>query len=300
MELKRTIIFILLIVGVVCSDDLLPIPDVDNAKPPTKNEGGIISTLVLVYTKTRESVKFAYDEIQYFRKFKRDLDNVGNWFRKTAEQVQKTYDVGCRIWNEPTNVLVNLKRMEIIFDNTDDLIWNKPRELDRLIATAENSWDKFADGLLVPHTEQTLDYLEGIMGTRDKNDAEYDLIKTTIHLTAEAMAESEMYEKWSEKQLENIQKLDSMYSTKTGVLETDLASLWYTIENANSRNKALKHQASELTLLTASLGWKLHDMSEKVGNERTTITGIRDFRMAMSNNPHREEMLKKIKNEMGK
>ena len=49
---------------------------------PQTNEKGILASLVLVYTKVRNAVRDAYDEIMYWKDVYNTYDTMTGWFKK--------------------------------------------------------------------------------------------------------------------------------------------------------------------------------------------------------------------------
>ena len=147
------------------------IPTIDKPKnfdAPTKEEGGILTTLVSSYMAVRNSVKFAYDEIMYFENMYDTYERIHGWFDRNKTKVEDTWDASTRLVTDPKDVFTTLRRMETIFDAVDDITLNETKKFDRLLAGGENLWDVATTrnnqytGFIIPNTAQTLDYVEGL------------------------------------------------------------------------------------------------------------------------------------------
>ncbi len=137
--------------------------------PPTKEEQGILHTLVSIYSVAREAVKFAYDEIAYFERMFDTYDKMTNWFNRGKDKAVNTWDLADKLVTDPQDIFVTLDRLEGIFDGIDDLYLNEPYKLDWILAEGEYWWDRaarrnneYGTGVIAPNTQAVLDYVEAL------------------------------------------------------------------------------------------------------------------------------------------
>jgi hypothetical protein len=282
---------ILLLTGSVFSETAPIIDRPKNMDEPTKEEKGILSTLVLIYTKTRDAVKFCYDEVQYFKEMKHNFQNMQAWFERAKNRGEYIWDKSSELFTNPKNVFVTLDRLEDIFDHIDYAAWAIPRELDDILAKTELTYDNISTGGIssagmIPNTDEALEYIDKKFGFNylpEKSDKKYgkyvqkldelkvknarrfpeeELVTASRLVAASSMANSEMYRQWAIKTSNNIPQIDKNFTGVKGANGQELASCWYMIEQANANNKLLLNNLEELKLLQATLGIYLYENSD--------------------------------------
>lgn len=276
-----------------------------NMDDPSTEEKGILSTLVLIYTKTRDAVRFAYDEVMYFKEMKRNFDNMHAWFERAKKRSEFIWDKSSELFTDPKNVFITLDRLEDIFDHIDYAVWAIPRELDNILSRTELTFDNIADGGeytagMFPNTDEVLDYIDDKFGFNylpDKNSSTYskhfkklenlsennhtfpeqELVTASRLVIASSMSNSEMYKQWSVKTTGRIPGIDKNFTNLKGANGQELAACWYTIEQTNANSKLLKNHLEELKVLQATLGLYLYEISDQRTQElqfKNTLSGV--------------------------
>lgn len=275
-------------------------PAVDRPKnldPPSKEEGGILTTLVSSYMAVRNAVKFTYDEIKYFERMYDTYESMGLWFERNKRRVDDIFDATTQLVTDPEDVFTTLRRMEGIFDRVDYLVLYETHKFDAILAGGENLWDAATarnnayTGLIVPNTEGVLSYIEALFtGNPAPTQDEYDRMtpedwdawnqnhiaqerinslnkdawpeekarRASVLIASSAMAKSAAFSKWSLRANQNIAELDGKLAGVKGVNQQSLAAAWYALENANANNKRIQHSAEELKALLGILGADLY------------------------------------------
>ncbi|MBN1292357.1 MAG: hypothetical protein JXB48_11005 [Candidatus Latescibacteria bacterium] len=277
-----------------------------NMDEPTTEEKGILSTLVLIYTKTRDAVKFAYDEVQYFKDIHRNFKNMQAWFNRAKNRGEYIWDKSSELFTDPQNVFVTLDRLEDIFDHIDYTTWAVPRELDRILSRTEITYDNIVTGMagsagMVPNTDEALEYIDSKFGFNYlsvKNDKKYgkyiqklddakekgktvfpeeEIVEASKQVAASSMSNSSMYRQWSLKTSQNIPQIDKNFTGVKGANGQELAACWYTIEQNNANNKLLMNHLEELKVLQATLGVYLYESSKYRSQELNFKNTFSDF-----------------------
>ncbi|MBN2436255.1 MAG: hypothetical protein JXK07_13400 [Spirochaetes bacterium] len=296
---------VLLLTDSVFSEKAPIIDRPKNMDEPTKEEKGILSTLVLIYSKTRDAVKFAYDEVQYFKEMKHNFQNMQAWFDRAKNRGVYIWDKSSELFTNPENVFVTLDRLEDIFDHIDYAAWAIPRELDQILSETELTYDNIAGGIssagMVPNTDATLEYIDKKFGFNhlpEKSDTKYgeyvkkldelkdksaikfpeeELVTASRLVAASSMANSEMYRQWSIKTSNNIPQIDKNFTGVKGANGQELAACWYMIEQSNANNKLLMNNLEELKILQATLGIYLYENSDYRTQELQFKNTLSDF-----------------------
>ena len=260
-----------------------------NMDTPSDEEKGILSTLVLIYTKTRNAVKFAYNEVMYFREMRQNFSDMQQWFDRAINRTGAIWDKTTQLWSDPKNVFVTLDRLEDIFNNIDYNVWEIPRELDQILARTELTYDDISSGTkmtaaMFPNTDEAIKYIDEKFGFNylsnvDKSDLEAankgrtarqgtgykfpeeDLVTSSKLIAASTMASSEMYKNWAIKTSERMPKIDKNFEKVKGANGNELAACWYSIDETNANSRLLKNHLEELKLLQATLGIYVYESS---------------------------------------
>jgi len=291
----------------------------ETIKPPDKENKGIMATIALVYQTTREAVKFAYNELQYAYDVRDNVKALGAWFKKSRESAVTLYDYSSKLWTDPQNVFMTMKRMENIFDGAENLVFSTAYEFDAALSDIEDSWDKAAGPVLFPQTDKILAYAEDMMISAkmlpnsvseadknspvatvlDENDQDVKVLQLSIALAADAIAQSRAYSKWTEKEMENIGSIEKRFedAEDESVVSKDMQALWYSIEKTNTQSKLLQHQTNELAVSTGLLGFKVYRLSQKKAVEKASVNTLRSFALEFKNNPYRQKMIAKAEKE---
>lgn len=162
-----------LLIARVHAGDVPTIDKPTNFDPPTKEEGGILTTLVSSYMAVRNSVRFVYDEVTYFERMYDTYDEMTTWFDKNKERVENLFDASTRVFSDPENVFTTLRRMERIFDAVDELVLVEPRKFDLILSGGEKLVDVAAGrnnaytGFIIPNTEGVLKYVEALFTSNE-------------------------------------------------------------------------------------------------------------------------------------
>jgi hypothetical protein len=146
----------------------------ESPQPPTNDsERGIIATTALIYTTTRNCVRYAYDEIMYWREIKAVAKRLKEWHednKSIGDRIDKTWAKiidGEDGWYGVLDNLVN-----ITYDI--DEYYKQAQKFDQIIAKTEWYYDQFsADkfyfqgdsltplfGAILPNTGQSLAFLD--------------------------------------------------------------------------------------------------------------------------------------------
>ncbi len=315
------IIIALFLVSISFAGDIPTIDKPKNFEAPSKEEGGILTTLVSSYMAVRNSVKFAYDEIMYFEHMYDTYERIHDWFDRNKNKVENTWDASTRIVTDPKDVFTTLRRMETIFDAVDDITLNETKKFDLLLAGGENLWDVATarnnqyTGFIIPNTEQTLDYVEGLftgkagMSLSEQQKAQmtadevdswtkyYEQRKSLENIPKEnwpeervrlaatliassAMANSGALNKWSLKANLDAQGLEKSLNGVEGVNQNGVAGALYALETSNANNKRLRHSIEELKALQGLLGMDMWVFAQNRSKELYYSSQMMDFQMA--------------------
>ncbi len=259
---------------------------------PSKEEGGILGTLLTIYTKTRNAVKFAYNEVMYYREMRQNFTNMQRWFDRAEQRAANVWDETTQLIKNPKDVFYTLQKMQEIFDNIDYAVEAIPDELDNILAKTELTFDNMGSPTkeyagMLPNTDEVLKYIDAKLGfdylsdrtdpeiaayakrrAQDKKDGaimsfpEEELVNSSKIVAASGMANAAMYQNWATKAYENIDSTDNKFANVQGANGNDLAACWYSIDQTNSNNKLLRNHLEELRILQATLGIYAYQMSE--------------------------------------
>lgn len=131
------------------------------SKKPTDGEIGILATLAGVYGKTRDAVKTVYDEIQYWRGIAATYQMTKDWFNDQKERFKQIGRTVGTFFSEPGDIFAKLDQAESLFNQTDNLIFGAPQELDKIFGHLEVHIDQLADsklsGALIPSTDEVFE-----------------------------------------------------------------------------------------------------------------------------------------------
>lgn len=311
----RNILIVLIIAATTFNAIAESKPIVDRPKnmdQPTAEEKGILSTLVLVYTKTRDAVKFAYDEVMYFKEMKENFQSMHAWFDRAKNRGEYIWDKSSELFTDPTNVFVTLERLENIFDHVDYAAWATPRELDKILAKTEITYDNIVTRStehagLVPNTDQALEYIDTRFGfnqlpseTDEVNGKhvkklrelkengmrvfpEEELVTASKLVAASSMASSAAYQQWALKTSGKLPETDRKFSGVKGANGQELAACWFGIEQTNSNNKLLANNLEELKVLQATLGVYLYEESDMRTQELQFKNNLSEVYSAIQN-----------------
>ena len=263
-----------------------------NMDAPSDEEKGILSTLVLIYTKTRNAVKFAYNEVMYFREMRQNFSDMQQWFDRVKNRTVAVWDKTSQLWTDPKNVFVTLDRLEDIFNNIDYNAWAVPHELDRILARTELTYDDISSSTkmtaaMFPNTDEVIQYIDEKFGfdflsNVDKSDfeainkrrtarqakeykfPEEDLVTASKLIAASTMATAEMHKNWAIQTSARMPKIDQSFESVKGANGNELAACWYSIDETNANNKLLKNHLEELKLLQATLGIYVYESSNSM------------------------------------
>ena len=144
-------------------------------KGTTKGEKGILATMILIYTKTRNAVRYAYDEIQYWKNMKKSFDALKNWFERNKQLVHQIPVKAKLIFTGKESAFKKLEAAEQMFDLIEEVGIRGPREFDHLLSKVETNWDTIAShqnklmrrfNMLTPSTDQVADGLQRFFVSR--------------------------------------------------------------------------------------------------------------------------------------
>lgn len=280
---------------------------------PSKEEKGILTTLVMIYTQTRNAVKFAYNEIMYYREMRQNFANMQSWFEKSKARVEYIWDDATQLMKNPKDVFYTLEKMQEIFDNIDYSVEAIPNEIDLILAQTEITYDKSINGgnnyfqTMLPNTDEVIKYVDNKLGfnvldsnssdpviagyakrlAKDARDGknvtfpEEELVNSAKIVAAAGMANAAMYRNWAVKAYGNIDSLDRKFSTVTGANGNEIAACWYAIDQTNANNKLLKNHLEDLKVLQATLGIGVYGMSDDRAQQLQMISQMNDVGIAM-------------------
>jgi len=262
-----------------------------NMDAPSKNETGILGTMVLIYTKTRDAVKDAYNEVMYFKEMYNNYQQMKNWLKRAQTRTTNIWDKASDLFTDPKNVFVTLDRLVDIFDNIDYAVWAVPNELDHILAKTEFTYDKIVDGIpsggMLPNTDEAIEYVDYKFGLNrlppDTNDPvngkyvaqlaaakangqqfpEEDMVTASRLIASSAMANAEMYRNWALQASQNIPNTEKNFASVQGANGNSLAACWYAIEQTNANNKLLANHLNELKVYQAMLGIYVYEVSDQ-------------------------------------
>ncbi len=130
---------------------------------PQTNEKGILASLVLVYTKVRNIVRDAYDEIMYWKSVYDTYQTMTTWFKKNQAEIQSIYGEACKLISDPGDIYATFSKMTTIFDQIDDIRIYEAREFDHLMAQMEGNVDNVVVGAIRPFTGATFSFVDALL-----------------------------------------------------------------------------------------------------------------------------------------
>lgn len=262
-----------------------------NMDAPSKNETGILGTMVLIYTKTRDAVKTAYNEVMYFKEMYNNYQQMKSWLKRAQTRTTAIWDKASDLFTDPKNVFVTLDRLVDIFDNIDYAVWAVPNELDHILAKTELTYDKIVDGIpsggMLPNTDEVIEYVDYKFGlnrlppdTTDPITGKYvaqltaakvngqqfpeeDMVTASRLIASSAMANAEMYRNWALQSSQNIPNTEKNFASVQSANGNSLAACWYAIEQTNANNKLLANHLNELKVYQAMLGIYIYEVSDQ-------------------------------------
>jgi len=286
--LNHTILILCTAISIICAaEDLIDRPE--NMDKPSKEEKGILATIVLVYSKAREAVKYAYDEIMYWREIKTSYNTMKQWFDKTKRNAKSLFNESTKLFTDPKDVFTTLDRLEYIFDGVEYMWWSVPEELDKHLLNLENDFDALQ---LAPNTDEVISFIETTFeldqfknpDTKQNRTLAYikkqEIPSQTLYdnyyrfqetatiealklVTSSAIAKSEMYKHWTEKAWAKIAETEKEFADVKGVNGLSMAGCWYAVEAGNVNNKVLYHNLEDTKMLQAMLSLYLFDMTKQ-------------------------------------
>lgn len=306
-----------IIIILFCISVIAPAAD-EQLNPPDKENKGIMATIALVYQTTRNAVRYAYDELMYIYELRDNVKAIGTFIEKTNDNAVSFYDYSSKLWTDPQNVIVTMRRLENIFDGAENLVFQTTYGFDGALANAETAWDNAAGPVLMPQTDEILKHTGDMLTTvkihpinkegseyssqinLDKNSQDIKMMQLSVALASDAIAKARAYQNWAIKATQNIGDIEKKFqdSKDNSVLATDMQALWYTLEGVNAKNKLLEHQISELTITSALLGVKVYELSKKKYKEKVIYNGYNSFYLQFAHSPHRKIMEKRAKDEV--
>lgn len=272
---------------------------------PTKEEESILGILVAGYSRIRTIVRYAYDEVIYFRELVNQAKRVKQWWENSKQIVGNIKDEGVRLKDGDVPWYEKVLSLRNIVDNIDDLTIGQAYEFDRIAASCENSFNRMVQdtfsfrgqtfnwtpGALVPNTDAIVNYFElkvlndsssanGSMKLPPRSDVTYTDEKASIdssfletkvrdalkYIAASAMARSNMYSTWEAKASQHKEGLDEQLEQFSGSNKTEMVSSWYSLERINALGKLVDHSAQELKALQGLLGYEMYQTSIGVHN----------------------------------
>lgn len=260
----------------------------DVSQKPSKEETGIMSTLVNIYQKCRTSVQYAYDEIQYWKGVKNSYENLKKWFVATQEVAQHAKSVGNDLLHKDASAIEKLRMAEALYDDCEYIRTAQMMRLSMNLEDLEKSWDKFASPTIIPNTNEACNYTSQFFYDKSYSDltkpgasekaaylaelkarevlmAETDPRKRVVLLSREivtrALANSVALYGWSQTAAEQYQKIDVLYEGAQSIPQLELVSTWYMIEQANANNKRIEHELLALKVYNAMLGVGIFDLA---------------------------------------
>lgn len=298
-------LIILIIIGVSYGDELPTIDSPVDTKAPEGHEGSILGTMTMVYSKVRNAVKYAYDEIIYFERMNEKRKQIGEIFKTASERTERIFDKTSNLFSDPKDIFTTLEKMEDLFDETDALYYRDYKDFDRTLSEGEYLYDKAVDrhntytGWIIPNTQGVLNYIEGFFHGKpydvinsekeqwtaeelgeyekyykreealaqliDENWSDEKVRKSTALIAASTLSNSGAYTNWTVNQANNVIALDEMFSDLDGVNPIEMAATWYIIENTNANNKRILNSMEELKAMQALLSMDAYMVSKKRG-----------------------------------
>lgn len=178
----KSILLISLLLSICLADDaVLSLPG--SNKKATKEELGTMGTLVNIYLSIRSGCSMVYQELQYWQGINEDYQNIKKWFNHNKKLVSSIGDQTINLFTDFEVSFNNMEKMEVLFDDIDNLFLNETRKFDALVTGMENDWDSLArdehtfsygdyektikcvPGMIIPNVDQTLKFYEQYLPT---------------------------------------------------------------------------------------------------------------------------------------
>ncbi len=271
----------------------------------TEGEKGILSTLILIYTKTRNAVKVAYDEIQYWKGLGNTYKQLKSWFSNQANYLNQVRNIATEIFTGKEDLFVKLEKAENIFDLIDHVALNESKRLDQLFCNIEYMHDQ---SVLIPNTDNIIEgmnrlfnsgtstdlldpvpnglsdnekqeyresqkqYLESKNQLRDlqlDKYPEFKLVEAAKVLSSSSIANSQVYFQWAVNSIGHYNTIEEETKNLDNVNEINLYASWLSLEQVNAYNKKIRHLAEELKLYNSILAFDMWEASLKRSIEIT-------------------------------
>jgi hypothetical protein len=140
MKNFKGMFLVFLLAGGIFAEDLVNVPEADSEpanKKTTKEETGILSSMISWYSQVRNAVKFAYDEVQYFKGVRNTWIDMQNWWKDSKARVQYLKKSVVEFPLDEGSIFMKLEKTEEIFDQVDDLAFRKTAVFDSIASTLE-------------------------------------------------------------------------------------------------------------------------------------------------------------------
>lgn len=290
-RITTTWIVILLSLNFTSAEELINPPAKSAEETSNKEEKGILATLILTYAKCRDNVKYAYDEIQYWKNMVKSYNQMEAWFKRNREKLENIKSKSREIITSKGDIFNKLERTEKLCDNIEDIAFNETRNFDHSLATFEKNYDSLASherirGRMVPQTNDVLNKINSFFPSQNSeysvdpktmesfNDTmkealfpEASIANVSKLVAASTISKSEVYYGWSMGAISNIDSIDKKYKNIKGINQKEFQAAWYCIEQTNANNFRIRHSIEEFKIYTALLGFDLWEQSYQRGNE---------------------------------
>lgn len=269
------------------------LPKSSGEKNSNPKELGAIAIMVKVYTATRTTVRYMYEEILYWEGLYDTYNNMKGWWEHNKETVQ---DLGEKVVALSQNAEISmdcLRDLNQVFNTVDHLVIDETENFDNLMSSAEYYLDGITrrdftyvnrygvttgtiQGLptgLIPNSDKIADWILGFQRTpstkaavvqRLGNGATEEDIPTfeedkmraaSTVIAASSMAKGRMYRNWATAANASLPDRErEIKAAAKNVNEKQMAAAWYNLETYNAQEKALRSEMEEVKVLTQILG----------------------------------------------
>jgi hypothetical protein len=283
------------------AEDLVRPPATGSTETSSKEEKGILASLILIYTKSRNAVRSVYDEIQYWKNMVRTYKMMEAWFNRNKQKLNEIVTDAMLVSTRKEDIFSKLKRADEMFSSINDVAFNETQNFDHTLATFERNWDSLAVHSrpavrMMPTTDDVLSTIQTLfpseqykeslgippvnstaasqgpdtglrLSERDSRLPEAGVANISEFVAASAIAKSEVYYGWSVNALGNVDQIGEKFKDFKSINQKEMEAAWYGIEQINANCFRLRLSSEELKVYLGILGFDLWRNSQRRGDE---------------------------------
>jgi len=242
----------------------------------TKEEKGILSSLITMYVKFRENVRYVYDEIQYWKSLRQSFVEVKDWFKEARSKVRTIKKNATQLFSEPGDLFTKMDQLEEIFNRTDDLLFRSVDDLNHRIRTFNYHEDRFVRHSMEPiaainnmfqskrnSEPEDVSLNDNIAYEKNKDDinnvtltgSDEKIVEAVKQLSVSILTNSDQHYQWAENAVDHYNEIDKSFDDiSDDVLSKEMSAAWYNIEASHANVHRIYHSIEELKVISTLLG----------------------------------------------